>query len=753
MVSPLQLATRNVKKADAAMQRNASVRRGELGAPGTNIISGIISEDFNSDLHFPDSVDIYEEMRSSDGQVHAALQAIKLPLLTANWIIEGGEEVNEEHVEFIKGALFQDMEIPWEHFLSEALSFLDFGFYYFEKVFKTNQDGKIGWRKFAPRIPSAHLYWSSEKFKKGITQQLKTTNPEKPEGMNPQIPWEKLMLFNHEMEGDNYEGRSVLRTAYKHWKMKDLAYKIQIIAIERHGVGIPKLTLPKNAGDTDIDKAEEMLKNLRSNEKAYMILKEGWEFEIVSGGTGGTAKDSQIKDAIDHHNRMILMNVLAPFLDLGSGSTGSFALGETQLNFFLNSLQNIGKNISGVINNAIKELIEINFGAQDFYPMLRATEIGNIDKQIIINAISTAVTSGLIKIDKPLREWTRENLNLPEEDEATVEEPEKKEEKEEVDKKTPDEFSKKKSQKKDTRKFAEKPKTKISESEKIFQSAITEHESKLEGWWKEKYLPEIEKTEKELRVFIGGSYKQAKTDKVGGVNVVATRGNSQLMKDTMKGVDEIMKKLQKKFEQPNYADAMLKDSAKQALKVMVTIDKVRLEEIVVSQSQFNSFKAGHLSNMTGFIFNGGRQNKEKIIDNFTQAASVVLAIKQANEIKLNRNVTKLSITTHPRALFKNTVFTNAELLAKRKQRYKTIIPNDKFRDLNPAGKTALLLFLILTFQQLNKEGNTKNNVNSINGMGAHHGSFDYAYPIDEENYAEEERIAEEQRKEFLNSVK
>jgi len=765
MVGLIQLASEDAKKADGKMRANAK----EFGAAGTYLTSGMIAEDFNAQLQFPQSIAIFEEMSKSDGQVNAAVQAIKLPLMTANWMVEGNENVKEEHIEFIQNALFEDMDVEFDHFLSEALQHIVYGFYYFEKIFKQRADGMIGWKKFAPRIPSAHYKWSADKFKKGgITQQLKTTDQESPDKtMNPQIPWSKLMLFNNQQEGDNYEGISPLRSAYKHWKMKDLAYKIQIIAIERHGVGIPTMTLPKGAGDDDITKAEEMLKNLRSNEKGYMILKEGWSFEIISGGTGGTSKDSQIHDAIEHHNRMILMNVLAPFLDLGSGATGSFALGETQLNFFLNSLQQVGKNVAGTINESIKELIDINFGIQEHYPTLRVTEIGNVDKQVLMTALSAAVTSGLIVIDQPLKEWVREMLNLPEIDEATAEIPESviPEEKKPFEKKPEikpkdetkkdiEEIKKKLAEltKKKIYKLAEKPKVDISKSERIFQRAITEHERGIEEWWQKTYLPEIERTENKLRDFLEKKYRQAKVEVVGGVVTIATRGNAGLAAEMRRGIDEEMNRLHDKFKQKNYVDAMMKQSAKQALKVMLEMKTIReFADTVIDEQQFRAFTSGHLSNVNGFIFNEGRQLKERLLDNFTQKTSITIALDQTKKFTMNRNITKLSIVTHPRALFKNVVFVNAD-----KQgviHFKITIPDNKYNDLNPMGITAGLLFLIFTYQQLNKKGDTKNNANVIGGMGAHYGSFDYCYPIDEEYYEEEERIAREQRKAFLNSVK
>ena len=60
----------------------------EHGTTGTEIMSGMIQEEYNNDLTFPESVAIFDEMRKSDGAVAAVLRAIKQPLVSAEWEIK-----------------------------------------------------------------------------------------------------------------------------------------------------------------------------------------------------------------------------------------------------------------------------------------------------------------------------------------------------------------------------------------------------------------------------------------------------------------------------------------------------------------------------------------------------------------------------------------------------------------------------------------------------------------------------------------
>lgn len=97
-------------------------------------------------------------MRKSDGTVGAILEAIKAPLLSAKWQIRsGGEEPDDKEIaEFVQRNLF--VKVRFQNFLKEALAFLDFGFYYFEKNFEI-AGGMVEWKEFAPRVPKSHYLW------------------------------------------------------------------------------------------------------------------------------------------------------------------------------------------------------------------------------------------------------------------------------------------------------------------------------------------------------------------------------------------------------------------------------------------------------------------------------------------------------------------------------------------------------------------------------------------------------------------
>jgi hypothetical protein len=738
----------------------------EIGAPGTEFFSGFINEEFNPDLRDRNGLIVYDKMRKNDAQVYASLQAVKLPVINARWyvVMPEGEEVDEttaeEQTAFIEYQLFE--KLKWKTQLKKILTYLEFGFKYLEKNFEMGEDGKVEWRSWGDRLQLAHLKWSNDNDTiLGALQQLPTGTVIRDGKIlqmadsQPFIPMEKLMLFSHHREGDNFSGTSLLRAAYKHWWFKDTLYKIEGISAERYGVGIPWVQLGDNNSNQDRNKAEELAKNLRSNESNYIVTPgkkdEGMNVEILT--PDGDPKSQAIKEAIEHHNRMITMNILAPFLDLGSGNSGSFALSKTQAEFFYLSLQSVADDIIDVVNEAIKELIKYNWPDTKNFPKLAVSNISQTDPNILATALSSLITSGIITVDEALEEYVRNALQLPEMTESLYE---KREEQEEQNKiisermiKEP-EGDKPPVGKADKNKFAEKKKmfklkTETTEREKAFMQAIDENEAIIAEYYKS-FEAELKQTEADIKKFLLNKYDKVYTRTINGVKTI--KGTQKFFNECKSGVNDIMKKFNERTSGGRLSKQMMKEVAKLAIKTNVSLDK-KLATIVIPEGQIKSFMGGHISNMTAFVFNEGRRVLERVHDNVFQEVALSSAKKQTGEIVFNRNIYKLSVTAHPRGLFRNIIADEAQKNGIK--HFKVVVPESRLADLNPSGKTLAILFMILTAQQINQRGNTKGNADSVGGIGIHHSSFEMYLPVDadEEDY----QTAEEQRREILNYYK
>ncbi len=82
----------------------------ELGGSGTAIISGYLTnQDYNPDFTGTRRISLFDEMRLSDATVRAAMLAVKLPLLSADWYIKepSGDDTLGEPADFINRQLFK----------------------------------------------------------------------------------------------------------------------------------------------------------------------------------------------------------------------------------------------------------------------------------------------------------------------------------------------------------------------------------------------------------------------------------------------------------------------------------------------------------------------------------------------------------------------------------------------------------------------------------------------------------------------
>jgi len=382
----------------------------ELGSTGTSFFSGILTgEEYNTDLQGSKGRDIYEKMRKSDAQVKATLLACELPLRAAIWRMEPASDDpgDVEIAEFVENNLMEGMTITFDSFLKHVLLMLPFGYSIFERVYAL-EDGRIKWRKLAPRLPKTLYKWNINKQDGGLDgiEQFVFKN-DKYEFVD--IPADRLVIFTNDKEGSNFEGTSLLRAAYKHWYYKSNLERIDAIAAERHALGVPTLEIPDTATTEDIAKADKILQRLHAHEKSYMRHKAGWSFDIK--GLSGSIKE--IMPSIEYHDRMIGHSILASFLTLGSRDVGSYALSRDQSSFFLMALNAIGKNVCDTMNRyAIQPLVDYNWNVES-YPKLAYSPLETRDIESYCNAISGLIEKGALTTGTDVENTLRDLLKLP----------------------------------------------------------------------------------------------------------------------------------------------------------------------------------------------------------------------------------------------------------------------------------------------------------------------------------------------------
>lgn len=380
----------------------------EIGDSGVPIFNGIIvTDEYRPELRGRIAFKTYDEMRRGDATVHAGLMAVKYPIISVSWSTEsGGEDDVDQQAKELVDYNFTEV-LNWRETLTEMLTMLEFGFYVAELVFdwrSVNGVDRIVLTKVAYRKQTTIHAWVQQDGTPGITQAKST-------GELVSIPQDKLIILSHQKEGDNYEGISILRSAYQHWYYKKTFYQIDAVKHERQALGVVKIKYPKGADTAMRDEAKRAAANVRANERAYIEEPDGWDINFMDMQANTTADP---KDSIAHHDRQILKNMFVQYLDIGSSkSSGSLAASNDQRPFTEMQDQAIVEQIAAAVNDIIvKKIVDLNFTVTD-YPKLKPGRLAKEDLAAIADAVQKLTAAGYLTPSDEDEEYTRSLLHYP----------------------------------------------------------------------------------------------------------------------------------------------------------------------------------------------------------------------------------------------------------------------------------------------------------------------------------------------------
>jgi hypothetical protein len=342
----------------------------------------------------------------------------------------GNTDADRQAAEFIRTCMY-DMDETWTDFISEALSFLTFGWSYHEIVYKRRMgktgrketqskysDGLIGWRKLPIRSQDTLFEWRYDD--KDNLQGLVQCAP--PAFGMTFIPIEKALHFKTKSRKANPEGRSLLRNAYRDWYFKRRIQEIEGIGIERDLAGLPVIIpaegaelYDENGAPTELLlMAEKVVRSVRRDEREGVVLPNGWDFKLLS--TGGR-RQFDTNAIIERYDNRMAMTVLADFVLLGHEQVGSFALSSDKTELFGIALGTFLGIICEVMSSqAIPRLIDLNGGAFDGmtdYPRLTHGDIESHDLAKLGAFVKDMVGIGAIMPDGEMEDYLREAADLP----------------------------------------------------------------------------------------------------------------------------------------------------------------------------------------------------------------------------------------------------------------------------------------------------------------------------------------------------
>jgi hypothetical protein len=390
----------------------------ELGSQQSSILPDVVPE-----VGTPyQAARTYTRMIRDDASVRISLRAGKAPVLGAEFFIDpfDDSDINLAIWEFVDFNIFHGMTTCWSKVLEQTLTMYENGKAVFEPVWeqrewapkKTNSAANrkqyTMLRKLAYR-PSSTLGKVEYDDNGGPVSIVQTAIGTDGKTREVVIPIEKLVIFTIEPQA-GIEGMSLLRSAYKHWFYKDKLYAIDAIQKERHGIGVPDIEVSPAASPEDITAAHELGRNLRTNEYSYIVRPAALKvsFAEIKGNLVNALESA------DHHDNMIMKNIMVQFLNMGLSSSGGRATGATAMDMFLKSMRHIANSICEVLNlYVIPNLVAYNFDTDQF-PQVKVRNLGEAkDLQMWSAAMRNLIEVGALTVDEQTEAWVRDQVDMP----------------------------------------------------------------------------------------------------------------------------------------------------------------------------------------------------------------------------------------------------------------------------------------------------------------------------------------------------
>jgi len=395
----------------------------ELGSTGLKRTGGFIAEESLNALRGMQRYQTYQAMRDNEPILGASLRAIELLVSSAPYMVEpaiDGSQAANDYATWLEGALFKDMSISWNDTLTELCSMVYMGWSAAEICYKLRRgdhenpgessqynDGKAGWRKWAPRAQSTLYRWLFDAAGEvcGFLQQDPYGAGR---GMVP-MPIEKLLLCYPTTTKQNPEGYSLLRNAYVPYYHKKHIAQIQGIGVERDLAGLPVAYVPPdilapNAPPAKVamrDAMKQLVTHIRRDEREGIIFPLQYDehgnqlYKLELLHTGGTRQFNTV-EIIAQKNTEMAVALLTDLLLLGHEGVGSYALAEQKQNLLGQAINALLQAIVAPINrHAIPRLWRLNGFPMELKPTLTHGDVQSVDLKELGQFLTDMSRAGL----------------------------------------------------------------------------------------------------------------------------------------------------------------------------------------------------------------------------------------------------------------------------------------------------------------------------------------------------------------------
>lgn len=357
-------------------------------------------------------------MADTDETVGSMLYCISSTLAQVDWKhvpqIDGKALGADKDPEAVKAAdfadtLLVDMRRSFGDHVDDALTMIWAGFAPCEIVFKQRlagqsnySDGLWGLDDLPLRDPLTIWQWVYDTDRRHVLGARQMTY----QG-SAVIPMWKLCNYRTSTAADQPQGRPLLKSAHRAWRLKNRIQDSEAIGIERELCGLPIFRIPQSDIDTAGEKDDQgaftvpaqaaqkriqsailTVQNVRMNKTGGLVIPSDtfaseepdtkdrtrkWDFETL---TSSGQRSIDARTAARDYDRAIARVVMMQFLHLGDRSSGSFGLSDDQSSMAIRSLMSLGNKIAQEFTRKVLPLAwSINGMDRRYLPALSCSNI------------------------------------------------------------------------------------------------------------------------------------------------------------------------------------------------------------------------------------------------------------------------------------------------------------------------------------------------------------------------------------------
>lgn len=403
----------------------------EFGVSGLNRFGPKIYEEWHRELLDRKGMLAYREMRDNEPILWTLLRLYKLLALQAEWRAKSPSDKPEavRWAEHVEKSMRSMSRMTWTQFIEDALTFMDFGFFFGEEVYEVDEEtGLLKWKKISSRSQETLDGWVYDETTREVLGMYQRPNTQ-PAAV---IPRAKALHLVYGYERENPEGRSALRGAYLPYKEARELRRFEGIGFERNVAGMPIALVPPEmltgtATDDDaatITKIKKLLWQIRLDERMGVVFPGKFKsngdpsgYELGFASVNGSQAFGALDAAITRREARMAMTLHGEFIMLGmqgSKSPGSYSMHSDKTNHLGMAVDSVLDVVEDGLNQqSVPRLMRYNGVPKEYWPRIEHGDIETENLTEVMNYVTGLFNIGVDLSDEDTQRFLKKLGNLP----------------------------------------------------------------------------------------------------------------------------------------------------------------------------------------------------------------------------------------------------------------------------------------------------------------------------------------------------